>query len=467
MSSSSPRSTSLSGGAGRTFHLESLGCAKNQVDAELMIAALERAGWARAQGPDDAAVLIVNTCGFISSAKKESIETSLELKARHPEKRLVMTGCLSERYAGELRSELPEIDDFLGAGDPSAIVALLDGPGTSPVDPRPYERIHLLSFPGSAYVKIADGCDNRCTYCAIPLIRGALASRECPDIVQEIKGLLDRGVQELILIAQDLGSFGKDRGGAELPRLLHEIAGLGGSFWVRLLYIHPDHFPTGILDLQRQDPRFLPYYDIPFQHASPKILRAMGRRGDAARNLALLSEIRERVPDAVIRSTFLTGFPGETDEDFDHLLSFQEEARLDWMGVFTYSREEDTPAYRMGPRVTKAVAEKRKQELERRQVGITERLLDAWIGRRMDVLIEEPVQGEELSLGRGFLQAPDVDGLVVVHGTHRAGTLVKTKVLRRNGVDLEAEPFGPAREPFGPLHEPFGPLAEPTEPGRG
>lgn len=443
MSSRLSRSTDHPAPAGRTFHLESLGCAKNQVDSELMIAALQKAGWSLASGPGAADVLIVNTCGFITEAKTESIETSLALKAQHPDKRVIMAGCLSERYREVLARELPEIDGFLGNRDPADIVELLEGRGSPSGDPsgfeRAYERSHLLSFPGSAYVKIAEGCANRCTYCAIPLIRGALASRDRGEIVAEIRGLRDRGIKELILVAQDLGSYGKDRGGAALVPLLSNIASLEGDFWVRLLYIHPDHFPQGLLDVVAADPRFLPYFDLPFQHAAPGILRAMGRRGEPDRNLALVSEIRARLPLAAIRSTFLLGFPGETDEDFAELLDFQDKARLDWVGAFTYSREEDTPAWSMGGKVTKATAARRKAELETRQVPITARALDARVGTTLDVLVEEQVEGEDMSIGRGFLQAPDVDGLVVLTRRLSPGTVKRARITRRNGVDLEAE----------------------------
>jgi ribosomal protein S12 methylthiotransferase len=408
-----------------------------------MIAALQKAGWSLATGPGSADVLIVNTCGFITEAKTESIETSLALKARHPDKRVVMAGCLSERYRDVLARELPEIDGFLGNRDPADIVELLEGRRSAPADlsgfARPYERPHLLSFPGSAYVKIAEGCANRCTYCAIPLIRGALASRDRGEILAEIRGLRDRGIKELILIAQDLGSYGNDRGGAALVPLLSDIASLEGDFWVRLLYIHPDHFPRGILDVIAADARFLPYFDLPFQHAAPGILRGMGRRGEPDRNLALVSEIRSRLPLAAIRSTFLLGFPGETDADFAQLLDFQDKARLDWAGTFTYSREEDTPAYSMGGKVTKATAARRKAELESRQVPITERALDARISTTLDVLVEEEVEGEDMSIGRGYLQAPDVDGLVVLRRRLPPGTVTRARIIRRNGFDLEAE----------------------------
>jgi ribosomal protein S12 methylthiotransferase len=410
-----------------------------------MIAALESAGWSLAAEPSDAEVIIVNTCGFIAAAKTESIETSLELKARNPGRKVIMVGCLSERYGEELREQLPEIDAFLGNKDPAAIVALVEGTTARGADAprRPYERQHLLSFPGSAYVKIAEGCGNRCSYCAIPLIRGDLASRGPGEIVAEIRGLLDRGVRELILIAQDLGSYGKDLGTTGLVDLLSSIARLRGGFWVRMLYIHPEHFPEGLLDLVSTDHRFLPYFDLPFQHASPSILRAMGRRGEPERNLELLAGIRARLPRAAIRSTFLVGFPGETDEDFRLLLDFQEKARLDWMGAFTYSREEDTRAYSLPGRVTKPVAEARKSEVETRQTPITERALDARLGETVDVLVEEPVEGEELSIGRAYLQAPDVDGLVVVRRRLPPGSMARVRITRRNGVDLEGEVVEP------------------------
>ncbi len=413
-----------------------------------MIAALEKTGWRLADGPETADVLIVNTCGFISDAKKESIETGLELKARHPDKKVLLVGCLSERYGAELERELPEIDGFLGNRDPAGIVEVVEGatarrtggPATEGASRETVrERTRLLSYPGSAYVKVAEGCANRCTYCAIPLIRGDLKSRDCESIVHEISGLLERGLREVVLIAQDLGSFGTDRGERELADLLSRISRLRGDFWVRLLYIHPDRFDDAILDVMQGDPRFLPYFDLPFQHASPSILRAMGRRGEPERNLELLARIRRKLPGAVIRSTFLLGFPGETDDDFKRLREFQDSARLDWLGAFTYSREEDTPAWSMRPRVPKKVAESRKREIELAQVPITERSLDSRVGSILDVLVEERIQGEDMCLGRAYFQAPDVDGLIVVHGSPTPGERVRVRISRRNGVDLEGD----------------------------
>jgi ribosomal protein S12 methylthiotransferase len=416
-----------------------------------MISSLERGGWEYLESPDDADVLIVNTCGFISAAKKESIEAALALRGRFRDKKIYMVGCLPQRYREQLAREIPEIDGFLGTEDPSGIADALAGARASE-KPRGttalLERTKLLSFPGSAYVRIAEGCGNRCAYCAIPLIRGPLSSRPRSEIAAEIRSLLSRGIREIVLIAQDLGSYGKDREsagrsagkGSPLLQLLREIARLPGEFWVRLLYVHPDHFPRDILPFFKSDPRFLPYFDIPFQHGSPRILSAMGRAGDPKKNLDLIGEIREYLPGCAVRSTFLVGFPGEAEEDFALLLDFQRRAALDWLGAFVYSREEGTPAFGMRGRVQGKSAQRRKEEVERRQVPITERALDARVGITCDVLVEEQVEGEDLSLARAFFQAPEVDGLTVVRGAHPPGSIVKARVIRRNGLDLEAEP---------------------------
>jgi ribosomal protein S12 methylthiotransferase len=307
----------------------------------------------------------------------------------------------------------------------------------------------LLSMPGSAYVKISEGCDNRCSFCAIPLIRGPLRSRPVEKILRECRRLLERGVLELNLIGQDLGSYGADTqpNTAGLPQLLEALSGLEGHFWVRLLYLHPDNFPRPILDILRRDPRFLPYFDIPFQHGSPGILRAMNRRGDPQTYLSLLEEIRTVLPDSVIRSTFLTGFPGETEADFQALLDFQEKARLDWLGVFVYSREEGTPAYALKGRVPGKVAAERKARIEAQQLPITQERMERFIGRELAVLVEEGFTppdsagaGEgNLYLGRLFFQAPEVDGAAVSTAEEELdpGTFVRGRVFARAGFDLE------------------------------
>jgi ribosomal protein S12 methylthiotransferase len=452
-----------------TFAIESLGCAKNQVDSEQLIAELERSGLQWVAEADEAEAVIVNTCGFITCAKEESIRTALQLKQHYPAKKVILAGCLVQRYGAELSEALGELDGFVGLFDPEGIRALLE-PAAPGGDRRPQpgaersqqlgaervpsgaERVpsgarrgrqparreRLLSYPGSAYLKIAEGCDNRCSYCAIPLIRGPLASRTRSDILGEAEDLLARGVRELILIAQDLGNFGMDRGAGELAALLRDLARIGGEFWVRLLYIHPDHFPEEILELLAGDPRLLAYFDLPFQHASPDVLSRMGRRGSSVTYLALIRRIRDSLPDAVLRSTFLVGFPGETEEDFRRLLEFQQAAALDWVGVFAYSREEGTPAFGFRGRVGRRLAEERKAQIEQTQMPITRARLERHLGRTLPVLIEEPVRGEALSLGRAYLQAPEVDGLVVVRAADlEPGSLQRVRLERLAGVDLE------------------------------
>ncbi len=424
-----------------TFTIESLGCAKNQVDSEELIAHLERAGLEWVAEPERAEAVIVNTCGFITSAKEESIRAALELKSRFPDKKILVAGCLVARYGEELTRALGELDGFVGLRDPQGLERLLRvGPAKEAGSPA---RRRLLSYPGSAYLKIAEGCGNRCSYCAIPLIRGPLSSRPAEEIVREARDLLAAGARELVLIAQDLASYGADRSaGGGLPALLRKLLAMPGEFWLRCLYIHPDHFPEELLALAA-DPRLLPYFDLPFQHASPQVLQRMGRKGSAESYLALLERIREALPRAVLRSTFLVGFPGESDDDFRLLLDFQRRAELDWAGFFTYSREEGTAAFRLGPRVPARTAQARRRELERAQEEITARRLERHVGSELEVLIEEPVQEEALALGRAYLQAPEVDGLVVVKAAGlTAGRLCRVRVHRRNGLDLEASLVG-------------------------
>jgi ribosomal protein S12 methylthiotransferase len=428
-----------------TFYIESLGCAKNQVDSELIITTLENRGLRWVEEPEDAQFIIVNTCGFITSAKEQSIQTSLALKDRFPEKKVIMLGCLVQRYGPELERGMTEIDGFVGLDDPNALSRLIASLSETPVQEAttPFlempSRSKFLSFPGSAYVKVAEGCANRCSYCAIPLIRGDLVSRPVREILAEIESLLQRGVVEIILIAQDLASYGQDRGKRELVELVKSITELKERFWLRLLYLHPDHFPGDLLEVMASDRRVLPYFDIPFQHASSGLLTRMGRRGSAETYRRLVEDIRRAIPEAVIRSTFLVGFPGESDQDITTLLSFQRDCALDWVGVFTYSREEGTPAYGFPGRVAKQVAEQRKQAVEQNQIRISEGRMNRQVGRTLDVLVEERVQGEELYLGRAYLQAPEVDGLVVIKASKLdPGRIYPVRIVRRAGIDLEA-----------------------------
>jgi len=426
------------------YYLDPFGCAKNQVDAENMMAHLNSAGWASASEAADADLVIVNSCGFIESAKQESINAVLGWRKLYPGKKILLAGCLAQRYAKELSEALPEADGFFGVENISKIVDAVNSLA-EPAKARGAELVEapaaerpLLSLPGSAYVKISEGCNNHCTFCAIPLIRGALRCRTIQDIKNECEGLLARGIKELCVIGQDIGSY--KSGGAELPELLAAIAELKGDFWVRLLYIHPDHFPLGILDIMEKDPRVLPYFDIPFQHGSKKILSAMNRKGDAQSYLALAETIRKRLQAAVIRTTFLAGFPGETEDDFAMLLDFQEKLHADWAGCFEYSREEDTPAYSMKGQVSKKTAARRKREIEEHQTLITEKNMDRFVGQNLTALFEE--QFEDIWLGRLYCHAPEVDGAAVITGIApemkpQAGDILPCKVIARRGLDLE------------------------------
>ncbi len=449
------------------FYIENLGCAKNQVDAETMIAVLKKAGWVyAAQHPEKADLIIVNTCGFIRPAQEESVNTLLGVKKDYPGAKVLAAGCLSQRWAGELAELIPELDGVFGNRSPRRVAETLedvfegrrpvfvpdaDKSGMEIAEGTAVHRQDFFGFNRSVYVKIADGCNHRCHFCAIPLIKGRLKSRSADDVLAEVKGLLSNGAYELNFVAQDLASFGMDAGessGKGLVGLLRKIldsAGSRSNFCIRLLYLHPDVFPYELLDLMASDSRVLPYLDIPFQHASEPVLREMGRAGNIEKYLALVENIRARLPDAVIRSTFLVGHPGEGRREFRELLDFQEKARLDWLGVFPWSREEGTQAARrkgsLAARLGAGAAGRRKKIIEERQQLISAAQLERWMGREIEVLAEEPVEGENLTLCRGFMNAPEVDGSVVVHAPHvQEGDVLSVRISGLSGLDLQAVP---------------------------
>jgi ribosomal protein S12 methylthiotransferase len=445
------------------FWIDRHGCAKNDVDGEEIIARLEAAGHSYVEGAEAADLVIVNTCGFIEDAKRESIEAVVSLKSAYPGKRVLVAGCLAQRYAKDLEQGLPEADGIVGNADLSAVVSAAQAmeAGERPVmvpESAPsigtVRRRRRFDFPGTAHVKATEGCSNHCSFCAIPLIRGELRSRPLEEVASECADLVSQGAREIVLIGQDLGSFGRDYGESgnadlspksRLPDLLERLTRIEGDFRVRTLYIHPDFFPERMLPLMKDDPRLVPYFDLPFQHASERVLAAMNRKGSGPRYLELIERIREALPDAAIRSTFLLGFPGETEEDFQALRDFQEKAKLDWVGSFAYSREEGTPAYGMRGRVPKKTVEARRKEVEEAQERITREKLGRFVGRELEILVEERVERaseeeERLSLGRAWNQAPDVDGLTVLRGEFAPGVMVKARVLAVNGVDFDALP---------------------------
>ncbi len=476
----------------KTFFLDQHGCAKNQVDGELMITRLEAMGLVRTDFPEKADLIIVNSCGFIESAKKESLDSVLNAKNSYPNAKILLAGCLAERYAKIFSSELPEADGIFGNGDISAIDSVVEKLflGERPIVTPPQrgvccgDRNLLLNFNGSAYVKITEGCDNHCTFCAIPLIRGKLRSRPAKDIVQEIEFLVhEKNIVEINLIGQDLAAYGCGKEDdvffdgtnghsamfekqkspifktennlktekSYLLRLLQEIAKIDGKFWVRLLYIHPDHFDLDILQLIKTDLRFLPYFDIPFQSGSTSVIGAMNRKGSAEDYISLVEKIKSEIPNVCIRTTFLTGFPGEKEENALETQEFLKKIQSDWSGCFSYSKEEDTPAARFSGKVPKKIALQRAKVLESIQEKITEERLSLRLGEVYDVLVEEIVAPSEqsdsgLAIGRTWFEAPEVDGNIVIRyelDDKRAvnsivpGKFVRVKALSVSGVDID------------------------------
>ena len=459
----------------KKFYLDQHGCAKNQVDGEILVTRLENLGYTKTEDPASADFIIVNSCGFISSAKQESLDAVIDAHSSYPNAKILLAGCLAERYAKELEQELSEADGFFGNGDLSKIdgtvKSLLDGERPVVVPPQKGvccgDRNTLLSFKGSAYVKITEGCDNRCTFCAIPIIRGELRSRKCSDIVEEIRILVQKkNVREINLIGQDLAAFGCGKnddvcgegpesknadGKSYLARLMEEISKIKGEFWIRLLYIHPDHFSCDILDVMKNDMRFLPYFDIPFQSGDDGIIKAMNRKGSFESYRKLVSKIRTAFPESCIRTTFLTGFPGETEEAFAHTKEFLEAIGSDWSGCFEYSSEDGTPASKMKGKVKPSLAKKRADILREVQSKMTEEKLKARLGKIYDVLIEEVIENHDgtddgLAIGRTWFEAPDVDGSFVVRydlddpkAVSRVvpGAVVKAKAIASSQVDVD------------------------------
>ena len=446
--------------SGRYLYIENLGCAKNQVDAEVMACSLASDGWILTDDASQADLILVNTCGFIESAREESINTFFELRELNPKARIIVSGCLAQRYGQELSEQLPEADGVFGNRDLKLINSFVgslekgneEGNGKTellvPEYPDPdsefYGRDKLFNYPGSAYLKISEGCNHRCGFCAIPIIRGGLRSRSMESILDEARTLVARGVREINLIAQDLAAYGTDQGGkSRFPELLQKITDIPGDFKVRMLYIHPDAFPYGLLDMIKANPKIMPYFDIPIQHASEKLLRPMKRMGNAESYTAMVNRIREALPECVIRTTIMLGFPGETDADFDLVYDFVKNNRFNWMGSFVYSREEGTYAWDLTDEEThlalSKVAAKRQKKLEKLQEKITAQRLQEFVGKEYDVLIEELIEGEDLAIGRFWAQAPEVDGLTVVMGRGmEPGKVYRCGITKVNGVDLEA-----------------------------
>ena len=402
----------------------SLGCAKNQVDGEMLMASLKNAGYELSDDAALADVAIINTCGFIESAKAESIEEILELVTLKKEgriKKIVVTGCLSQRYQQEIRKEIPEVDAVVGIGANGEIADIIgkvmEG-GTQDVFPEK-EKMPLcgdreLSTPSYfAYLKIAEGCDNRCTYCAIPLIRGGYRSRTSESVVEEAQKLVDDGAKELIVIAQDTSRYGLDLyGELKLPELLRQLCQIEKLRWVRLLYCYPDTVTDELLDVMASEPKIVKYIDLPLQHASGKVLKAMNRRGDKESLTKLIAHMREKVPGLVLRTTLITGFPGETEEDFTELSEFVQEIRFDRLGCFAYSQEEDTPAALLPDQIDEETKNRRAEIIMEQQMEIMQQKGEEMVGKAVTVLTEGFDRYAECYFGRTAADSPDIDGKV-------------------------------------------------------
>ena len=425
----------------------SLGCPKNQLDTEVMLHEVLAAGYEITPEETEADVVIVNTCGFIESAKREAIENILDvawLKKHRSLKALIVTGCLAERYRESIFDELPEVDAVLGVGSIHNIVEAIAAVTTgkkkksqkySSFEDKEQVRLggdRVLTTPEyTAYLKIAEGCDNRCAYCAIPSIRGRFRSRPMEDIVAEAKQLEALGVKELTIVAQDTTRYGKDLYGEyRLDKLLRAITDNTSIPWIRLLYCYPDKVTDGLISEIRDNPRILKYIDLPIQHISDHMLTAMNRHGDSAMVRDVVAKLRREIPDIVIRTTFIVGFPGETEEDFEELCEFVKEAKFEHAGVFTYSREEDTPAYDFEDQIDEQVKQDRMDMLMREQLEINEARNRSMIGKVVNVLCEEFDPVSDVHFGRSEADAPEIDGKVYFRSDVRIapGSLVKVKV---------------------------------------
>ncbi len=402
----------------------SLGCSKNLIDTEVMLARLANAGYAITTDETEADVVIINTCAFIESAKKESIENILDiawLKEHNGLKAIIVTGCLAERYKDEIFTELPEVDAVLGVGSidkiEEAVAAVLSDERFYALDdkneaPLGGERI-VTTAEHTAYIKIAEGCDNRCTYCAIPGIRGKFRSRTIEDIVNEAKELEDIGVKELNIIAQDTSRYGLDiYGEYALAKLVRAITDATKIPWIRLLYCYPDKITDELIAEMRDNDRVVKYIDLPIQHISDGVLKRMNRHGDGAMVRETVKKLRENIPGITIRTTVMVGFPGETEEEFNELCEYVKEAEFDRLGAFTYSREEDTPAYSLPDQVDEQIKQERYDIIMREQLHITEKKNEKLVGKTIKVLCEAFDPAAEIYFGRGEADAPDIDAKI-------------------------------------------------------
>ena len=420
----------------------SLGCPKNQVDAEMMLSTLCEAGFEITGEVEGCDIVIINTCGFIGDAKKEAIDTILEvcqLKDEGSVGAVIVTGCLAQRYKDEIMNEIPEVDAVIGIGANADIAAVcrdvLSSKKVNLFPPKlslPLEGGRVLTTPSHyAYLKIAEGCSNCCTYCAIPKIRGKFRSREMENIIAEAKSLAEYGVKELIVVAQDTTKYGIDLyGELKLSELLKELCKIDGIEWIRTLYCYPESITDELIDTMANEDKICKYIDIPLQHCDGDVLKRMNRRGDRESLTALINKLRARIPDITIRTTFIVGFPGETDENFESLCEFADEMQFDRYGCFAYSAEEDTPAAIMENQIDEDVKIERASIMNSQQQRIFEDKLEALVGKELTIIVDGFDEDEMLYFGRSYMDAPEIDTVVIISSEEEltAGQFVKGTV---------------------------------------
>lgn len=428
----------------------SLGCDKNLVDSEMMMGLLHDRGYEFTDNEEEADIIVINTCGFINDAKEESINTILEM-AKYKEnnlKALIVAGCLVERYKNEILQELPEIDAIVGTTAFDKICDVVDDV-LADKKHNELESINKMCRPDVrriittggyySYLKIAEGCDKHCTYCSIPMIRGAYRSVPMDELVKEAEYLADNGVKELIIVAQEITVYGKDLyGEKKLPELLHRLCKIPGIQWIRLLYCYPEEITDELIETIRTEKKICHYIDMPIQHASDKILKAMGRRTNNAELRNIISKLRKEIPDICLRTTLITGFPGETEEDHQILLDFIDEMEFDRLGVFTYSPEEDTKAASLDNQVDEEVKLCRKDEIMELQQEISMDKSERLVGKEIEVIIEGKASDEDVYVGRSYMDAPSVDGYVFINSEEElmSGDFAKVRIVKAMEYDF-------------------------------
>lgn len=429
----------------------SLGCSKNLVDSEIMMGLLDKEGFKLTNDLEKANIIIINTCGFIDSAKEEAIDTILEMseyKKYGNCNMIIVAGCLSERYREELLKEMPEIDAVIGTGNIQEIAKIIKNYNNDKVikvgeiDNNYFEDSNRIPIePGvTSYIKISEGCNNHCTYCIIPKLRGKYRSRNMESIINEARELVKKGTKELILIAQDTTKYGIDiYGDFKLPELLNELNKIEDLEWIRILYMYPETFSEGLIKAIKDNDKVVKYVDIPIQHINNDVLKRMNRKTNKSTIKNLITNLRDEIPNIIIRTTLIVGFPGESEKEFNELYSFVKDIKFDRLGVFTYSKEEGTAAAKMKNQINENTKKYRQSQIMELQMEISDDLNNKRIGNIYDVVIEEKIDGENLYLGRTYMDSPEIDGCVYIESSHDIdiGKFKKVKIIESYEYDLK------------------------------